>query len=288
MAAENKTQLRAPSGLLLQGGPRHNAYEDLKTTDHAASFNSFSGADIRVLIAVPATIEKFDDSGVRRYREAIERLKETGNIEGFDFSNEDLERLSDIQASDTAYIELNNLQTLSYSIYREKAPVRALGFVGEKGRARGTRTIAGSIVFTVFDRHVLWDVMRIGQGDRTRDAVSPDSGYMGMEYVLPDQLPPFDIIIHFVNEYGHSAEMVLFGIELHQEGQTMSIQDIITENVMQFTAQHIAIMRPGGYKKAAFYDNIGISPKTFNSIMNQGAHSGQLNELIKSSFNQFR
>lgn len=109
-----------------------------------------------------------------------------------------------------------------------------------------------------------------------------------MEYVLPDQLPPFDIVIHFVNEFGHSAEMVLFGIELHQEGQTMSIQDIITENVMQFTATHIAIMRPGGYRKATYLELAGVGEKTFFSILNQGNQSDRVKELIQNSVNQFR
>ena len=62
------------------------------------------------------------------------------------------------------YQILPNLQTISYSVFREKTPARSLGFIGEKGRARGTRTIAGSMVFTVFDRHPFFDLLRQGRG----------------------------------------------------------------------------------------------------------------------------
>jgi hypothetical protein len=179
---------------------------------------------------------------------------------------------------------LGNLQTISYSIFREKYPVRALGHVGEKGRTRGTRTIAGSMVFTVFDRHVLYDMLRKNPGDMNTNGVMA-SNYGDLSYVMVDQLPQFDIIIHFANEYGHVSELVIFGVEISAEGQVMSVEDLITENTVQYTATHLALMRPGGYvsavnRPANFVDNFG-------SIMNKDA-SSSLQNLIKKTRNPFR
>ena len=259
MATQNKPPLEQVDRELadLVTPPRKNVYNDPRLTglslDKVETYNSFSGADIQALIAMP-----HGHSGEPKYQ------------------------------------VLGNLQTISYSIYREKVPVRALGFVGDKGTARGTRTIAGSLVFTVFDRHVLWDVLRRDTGDRGKNSMFPDTGYLDLEYVMVDQLPPFDIVIHFANEYGYAAEMVLFGIELSQEGQVMSIQDMITENVMQFTARHMALMRPGGHKTIldelidTAGNPVGQPARTFKSIMNQGEHSNSIKQLIRQAHNPFR
>lgn len=46
-------------------------------------------------------------------------------------------------------VELDSLQTVSWSVFEAKGPARALGHRGVKGYARGIRTIAGSMVLTV-------------------------------------------------------------------------------------------------------------------------------------------
>jgi len=199
---------------------------------------------------------------------------------------------------------LQNVQTISYSIFREKGPVRSLGFIGEKGKSRGTRTIAGSIVFTVFDRHPLLDLMIANSGDPSNSTSVPlDSNSQG--YTMADQLPPFDIILHFANEYGFTAELILMGVEIMSEGQVQSVQDIITENTMQYTARHAVIMRPGGYQAAADQAEKDVDEGTFSGISNflglkkssktnnfesiMNAKGGNaLNRYIERSHNPFR
>jgi len=177
---------------------------------------------------------------------------------------------------------LATLQTISYSIFRDKQPVRALGYVGEKGRTRGTRTIAGSMVFTVFDRHVLLDVLRRQSGDTNTNSVV--SEYSDLEYVMVDQLPPFDVVINFANEYGHRSQLVIFGIDISAEGQVMSIQDLITENTVQYTAAHMAVMTPtAGTKDLA---GGGFGKKTFRSIMSSPSQIQE--QLLRQSRNPFR
>jgi len=126
-------------------------------------------------------------------------------------------------------IVLGNLETFSHSIHREKAPVRVLGRSHCKGYTAGGRTIAGSLVFVVFDRAPLWDVIKEinhirNPSDRT---TSP----------LPDQLPPLDLILLFHNEYGHSSLVRLYGVEFVDEGQVYSINDLYSECTMQYLAR---------------------------------------------------
>lgn len=52
-------------------------------------------------------------------------------------------------------IVIGELQAVSYSISREKAPIYTLGSAEPRSFSRGKRGIAGSLVFTVFDRDAL-------------------------------------------------------------------------------------------------------------------------------------
>lgn len=130
---------------------------------------------------------------------------------------------------------LGDLQTLTYSTHREKFPVRTLGRTTPKGYTRGPRTIGGTLIFTVFDKEVLSELLV--QNYQADSAKADNYGFL--KAVLVDQIPPFDITVSFVNEYGSVSKMVIYGVELVNEGQTMSIDDLITENVCSFVARHV-------------------------------------------------
>lgn len=131
-------------------------------------------------------------------------------------------------------IALGNLETFSYSIFREKAPVRVLGKSHPKAFTAGGRTISGSMVFVVFDKHPLYDVIQ--SINYIKNPVD--------RYTTPvaDQLPPLDLIIIFNNEYGHTSILKLYAVEFIQEGQVHSINDIYSENTTQYVARDIDIM----------------------------------------------
>lgn len=126
---------------------------------------------------------------------------------------------------------LGNVETISCSIFREKQPVRTLGRSHPKGHTSGPRTVAGSIVFVVFDEHPLSDMMR--QLNYVRN---PSDRY---STPVADQLPPLDMILIFHNEYGRSSIIRLYGVEFSQEGQVHSINDLYTENTMEYIARDI-------------------------------------------------
>lgn len=135
---------------------------------------------------------------------------------------------------------LAEVQTLSISTHRVKEPVRACGKVYPVGFCRGQREIAGSIIFTVFNEHVLYELL---------EAHPSDFDSMNYSSSLLDQMPPMDITIAFANEYGHTSRMAIYGVEFINEGQTMSIEDIITENVVNYVARDFDPMRSVAHKK---------------------------------------
>jgi hypothetical protein len=148
---------------------------------------------------------------------------------------------------------LADVQTITFSTHREKFPVRTLGRTSAKGYTRGPRTIGGTLIFTVFNKEVLSEML---VQNYQLDSANRDN-YGVWAAVLIDQIPPFDITISLVNEYGAVSRLVLYGVELVNEGQTMSIDDLITENVVNFVARHIEPM----------YDMRGDGPATWEDVV---------------------
>ncbi|WPA89507.1 major head protein [Moorella phage MTATph1] len=144
--------------------------------------------------------------------------------------------------------------------------------------SRGKRGIAGSLVFVTFDRNALLDEMKkqyeglpTTQGIQTFtanvgnyadeilrgalskqgyagiarwDEIMTELGYPNMvstnvEPVYVDQLLPFDVTIHFANEYGQRAQIDIYGVEILNNGMGVSIDDVVTEQTYSFVARSL-------------------------------------------------
>ena len=127
-------------------------------------------------------------------------------------------------------VTMGSTQTISYSIYRKLSPILGIGNVNAKDYVGGPRTIAGSIVFTVFNEH--W-------GTELLDAWQRAEGISASQKVLMDEIAPLDITISMANEYGVCSRLALYSVRLFSEGQVMSINDIYTENTYQYVALNI-------------------------------------------------
>lgn len=202
--------------------------------DFTPNYISYSGVDMKAVIHVPP--------------ESMDKDKTSqGDEEDFDTSE-----------YHSKPIILADIQTLSYSIYREKYPVRALGYGYPKSFCRGPRTISGSMIFTLFDKQILHEVMQ---------RVKPDT-QSDLSTVLIDQLPRFDITMTFSNEYGSASSMIIHGVEIISEGTTMSIEDLLTENVVEYLAQDISPMK----KEGDTMKKIGLSKqKTGSDLVRERA-----------------
>lgn len=124
-------------------------------------------------------------------------------------------------------IIIGELETISYSIHRNNAPVKAVGHVAPLGFVKGSRTIAGSMVFTQFDQYFFYKFP-----EYEKDLAS---GY----FPLADMMPPFDVILSFASEYGSFSKMAILGVSILDDGAVMSIDDIKTEQTYTYMARGI-------------------------------------------------
>jgi len=181
-----------------------------------------------------------------------------------------LTKLKSQKDASSSVLTLGHLQTLSVQTHREKNAVRALGKSYVSGHTRGPRTIAGSMIFTVFDEHPLYKLIRAMDDAK----LSGETGYdVGASTLIPDQLPPIDLTIIFANEYGSISRMGIYGVEFLNDGQTMSIEDLFSEQVMNFMARDVDIMTSVGMMKLSqamrgIYDKEGQPVKASDLYYN--------------------
>ncbi len=57
-----------------------------------------------------------------------------------------------------------------------------------------------------------------------------------------DEILPFDITISFANEYGQAAKVVIYGVELLNEGTGYSIDSVTSERAYTFVARSVDSM----------------------------------------------
>jgi hypothetical protein len=129
-------------------------------------------------------------------------------------------------------LELGELQTISYSMHRENSPIRTLGHVNPRGFIKGGRTIAGSLIFTVFREYAFYRLSNYKRFLNRNGFFAP----------LADMLPPFDIVLTFFDEFGGGSKMKIFGVTIVDEGQTVSVDDLITEQTYTYMARGIQPM----------------------------------------------
>lgn len=126
---------------------------------------------------------------------------------------------------------IGDISTLSYSIHQDKGAVRTLGRNKVRGYTRGGITVAGTMIFNVFDRRALW-------------RLSKAKSEVTKRVVMAHKLPAFDVILNFANEYGLESTLAIYGIQIADEGQTHSIEDVYIENTMSYVAMDVDLMEP--------------------------------------------
>jgi len=216
------------------------------------SYGSYSGADIKVIVHLPFKLNSEQKQRrINNLQAEINSLEETLaktlslrtnteitkqlNALGEEITN--LQLFGDVKST----VTLGNIQTISISVFREKVPVRTLGSVYPRGVTRGPRSIAGSMIFTYFNKHALSELLEAGLHYYSTGNIDKDI-FLDSTMLL-DQLPPLDISLVFANEYGAISHMGLWGIEFLQEGSTFSIEDVFSECVVQYIGRDFDPMR---------------------------------------------
>ena len=171
-------------------------------------------------------------------KDAVSNAKRTAHrkvlVESYEESgNEDLAGglLSTLQGGSrgrepSIFFPIGNLDTFSYSTFREKVAVRSLGRSQSLGYTRGARTVAGSMVFNVLQEDALLEFFQRGRSQK--DAP-----------MMLDQIRPFNVVLFFCNEYGGQSILHLYNVEIASESQRMSINDIVIQNTVNFYATDV-------------------------------------------------
>lgn len=135
--------------------------------------------------------------------------------------------------SSSKVLRLGTLRALSYSVFREKQPVRGLGHVYPKAFTKGTRTIAGTMIFSVLLNDVFDQIRNVYAKTMENSEVAQSE----FPYVLNDQLPPFDLFLQFQNEMGFASHAILYGVELFTDGMSISVDNLIIEEQIRYQAR---------------------------------------------------
>jgi len=128
---------------------------------------------------------------------------------------------------DAKPIVFGELSTISYSFYRDKFPIRAIGYSRAKGYTGGSRTVAGSLIFKLIDYSAI---------NRFAHTLYKNLGNISL---MPDELPPFNCDITFVNEYGETTNQSIIGIEIAEGNQIISADELTISEQFSFVAQDI-------------------------------------------------
>jgi hypothetical protein len=161
---------------------------------------AFSGASCRILIEIPQT-PGADNSNIKTY---------LGK-------------------------QLIEASTITVSTHRAKSQVRAFGYINPKGVARGSRTIAGTLVLSRFTTEVLYRFLNSGlMSDLSKDTF----------YNKIDQLPPFNFTLLFSNEQGYISTQSIYGVEFVTDGSETSVNDIMLEQTLTYLAMDMSPLVP--------------------------------------------
>jgi hypothetical protein len=152
--------------------------------------------------------------------------EEPVNLSGFysSFSGSDIACTIVIPGISKA-VTFATIRTISYSIVRDKRPLRIVGSMNPICWTRSNRLIAGTLVFTSFDRYVWYQIT--GTLERPVGAI------------LADMLPPFDITITALNEYGQASRLFIRGVRIVDEGAVIGVDDMYIEQTHTYVAQDI-------------------------------------------------
>lgn len=179
-------------------------------------------------------------------------------------------------------VEIGELQGVSFTVTREKAPLYTMGNPNPRAFSRGKRGIAGSLIFLVFDRDAFIARMREanragfrawpseiknylksagdaeGIGNVRGVLENPNLGPLDVDTDkalaterLPqkawyaDQILPFDVVLTAENEYGATMSMAVLGCEILNSGAGVSVDDITTDTNMTFIAREVVPWTPG-------------------------------------------
>lgn len=210
------------------------------------------------------------------------------------------------QRKEIVIFELDSALSLSYSILRERFPVRTIGKVNPVTYTRGSRTIAGHIAFAVFTDDVLTRLrsqiqnkfneiskkfdkfsqktdVNTASADRVYSDIQDfqqqryffEAAFQYNKVQLLDSLPPFHLLVMGVNEQGAWSKFIIKNVCVIDENQYQGTQQPNIVNKVSWVASDIVPMASFQHKGYTVTDSLNSS--------NENYSNGQLS--LSSSFN---
>lgn len=152
---------------------------------------------------------------------------------------------------ESSSFEIKTLQTITINTFRDLIPGRTLGRSSANSYARGSRTIAGSMIMVLAEQEPFIQFAPAIETSRSTTS-------SGDNPIMIDRIPPFWLILNATseipqsynengtqksssnNEYTpHNATTVLRNVHLVSTGTTYSVNDIYTETMYQFVSEDL-------------------------------------------------
>lgn len=170
---------------------------------------------------------------------------------------------ADVLKTEDQIVLFGNLQTITTSLASSLSPVQCVGTDAIVGLTSGSKTFAGTMVFSVLDKDPLNEFI-LPYVSRNRKK--------GHEFFTIDQLPEFNVVIQGSNEYlvdnfrtstptsKTDIYKLIVGIRLLTHGETISIDDFFTEQTYQYQARYVSPWNTGTPNSATLTLNALESP----------------------------
>lgn len=137
-------------------------------------------------------------------------------------------------------ILLDSLSTASISLHEAKSPVRTLGRRSVVGFTESLRTIAGSLVFVVLEDHPLGNLKSHATKNKNYSKDQKKNQSLSSIRKKATTLNAVDLYFVYKTETDtKGSDMWVAGVRFINEGIVTSVNDMVTEIVMQFVAEDI-------------------------------------------------
>jgi len=208
----------------------------------------------------------------------------TTNLFPFSFSGADVRAFVTPSSNNTGFY-LDTLATISFQVNEQKSPVRRMGRPNVVGFTKSIRTIAGTMVLIILRDHPAHKIIdnskyhKLGMTTDTKNS----SGFFATKkpfdlklvYQSEDQIVGIERLAADNEDY-HS-EFNIYGIEIISQSITTSINDMMTEVVVQFMAKDYEEFKYMYKDKDKEVNNLDNLKQTNNKLW---ARVNEINKLI--------
>lgn len=213
--------------------------EEITTQTFSDKNPGFSGSDVSIYIYGDA-IDSYGSEYAKKAKYANAQIDAANKMVGG--ITPSLGPIASINEYSLPMVKIGNAVGINFSGFRAKPGARPLGTVNPAGHARGTRTVAGTLTSTILSAGLLAGfIMEMDLiGNTQEDA-----------FICLDQVPPFNLVITFNNEYGMGSFRLLKGVEFISEDFNTDIGAQQLYETVQFIAATATPILPVTWETAA-------------------------------------